>query len=71
MKHQNYFDWVDWEKLLRESIDKAIREEVEHVAKGNDAHDLAYVTSRAQYWYDYIWLMGPVPMKEGWIQPTF
>lgn len=30
-----------------------------------------FLLARTKHHMDYIWLMGPVPMKEGYVPPTF
>lgn len=67
----SYFDNVDWAKLDEMSIDKAFKEAFDEFELTGKKPIAKEMVARAKYWYDYIWLMGPVPMKPGYEPPTF
>lgn len=71
MNNKSYFEWVDWAKLDEMSLDKAFKEAFDEFALTGKEPNAKDIVERAKYWYDYIWLMGPVPMKEGYEPPTF
>jgi hypothetical protein len=66
MSKSDFWENVDWQKLDEISLEKALREVLE-----GDNPTAEKVTERWKYWYDYIWLMGPLPMKEGYEPPKF
>lgn len=63
---KSYFEYVDWQKLDEISLEKALKEVLEDKEPTAEK-----IKIRWKYWYDYIWLMGPVPMKPGYEPPTF
>lgn len=70
MKNNSYFENVDWAKLDEISLDKAFKEAFEEFLNKGEEPTAAKIIARQKYWYDYIWLMGQVPMKEGYEPPT-
>lgn len=72
-----YLDNVDYEELYRQALDKTIRQfifnSMEYFAEtGVNIEPKDYPFKQwEKYWCDWIWLMGPVPMKKGYVAPTF
>jgi len=64
----SYFDNVDWEKLFEQgmirSLEKAIQLFAQDKIKEDEVLPMAKLLFRDCC--DEIWLMGPVPMKEGY-----
>jgi hypothetical protein len=60
---------VDWVKLDEMSLDKAFKEAFDEFLSKGVEPTADKILARQKYWYDYIWLMGPLPMKEGYEPP--
>lgn len=72
-----YLDNVDFEQLYSQAVEKALKQfiykSVEQFADTGvklEPGDWPF-HQWVKYWCDYYWLMGPVPMKHGYVPPKF
>lgn len=68
----SYFDYVDYPKLHQLALEMAISRALDMHKEDKIKEDEIIQTTLAMVidCRDEIWLMGPVPMKEGWNPPT-
>lgn len=68
----SYFDNVDWQELSKQAMTKAVNRSFELSMDGTIPVEDAATATRILYdmYCKEIWLMGPVPMKKGYIHPT-
>jgi hypothetical protein len=69
MRHKDY---VDWDKIHVQAFEKALRLSFELFLEGKLKEDEVadFIKLAHDEFCKEIYLMGPVPMKEGYTQPT-
>jgi hypothetical protein len=68
----SYFDYVDWEHIVSRGVEKAVSLSFELFLEGKLKEDEVadFIKLAHDEFCKEIYLMGPVPMKEGYTQPT-
>lgn len=68
----SYYDYVDWDKIHVQAFEKAVSLSFELLLEGKLKEDEVadFIKLVQDEFCKEIYIMGPIPMKEGYTQPT-